>query len=119
LRRLQVLHSTTIFPRKAVPSHLFGHGVGFHALLCTFGLEFRKHSEMPISDNLSTPTRGSREVLFPSSPDSLFSSPNHYRQNPWTPGRVTLWPAGLGATDQVADSSPGQPFSAFQVTPHL
>ena len=72
---------------------------------------------MPVSDSLTTPTRNTRD-LFPSSPDSIFSSPNIYGMNSWTPGRAALWPVNLNSeagTSTGTDSSPGQPrFSNFQ-----
>jgi hypothetical protein len=72
---------------------------------------------MPTSANLSTPTRSSRD-LFPSSPDSIFSSPTLYGANTWTPGRAALWPISAG-TSEAAESSPSRRFSAFQTPTSL
>ena len=44
--------------------------------------------------------------MFPSSPDSRFSSP--FGINTWTPGRVPHWPMGLNL---APDSSPSHRFS--------
>ena len=67
---------------------------------------------MPTQENISTPVRHSRD-LFPSSPDSVFSSPNIYGMNSWTPSRAALWPAALSSGDGV-ESSPNTRFSTFQ-----
>ena len=67
---------------------------------------------MPISENLSTPTRNPRD-LFPTSPDSLFSSPTIYSVNTWTPGRAALWPVTVGSSE-VSEASPIHRLSAFQ-----
>jgi len=69
---------------------------------------------MPTSDNLTTtPTRNSRD-LFPSSPDSIFSSPNIYGMNSWTPGRAALWPVNLNGEPGTESSPSQQRFSTFQ-----
>ena len=67
---------------------------------------------MPISENLSTPTRNPRD-LFPSSPDSLFSSPTIYSVNTGTPGRAALWPVTVGSSE-ASEASPIHRLSAFQ-----
>ena len=63
------------------------------------------------SDNHATPTRPVRD-LFPSSPESRFSSPNIYGMNSWTPGRATLWPVGFN-TNEGPESSPSRRYTSF------
>ncbi len=63
----------------------------------------------------STPTRLVRD-LFPSSPDSRFSSPNFYGTNTWTPARATLWPMTLTSGP---DSSPSHRFASFPTPGNL
>lgn len=73
---------------------------------------------MQNAENLSTPTRNNRDLVFPSSPESIFSSPNIYGMNTWTPGRATLWPVGISGSE-APESSPSHRFSAFQTPKSL
>ena len=67
------------------------------------------------TENMSTPTRQCRDLLFPSSPDSIFSSPNTYGMSSWTPSRTSLWSTNLKSGEGVVESSPShQRFTSFQ-----
>ena len=68
---------------------------------------------MPTTDKMSTPTRQGRD-LFPSSPDSVFSSPNIYGMSSWTPARASLWPINLNSEEGVNSSPSHQRFTSFQ-----
>ena len=69
---------------------------------------------------MSTPTRQCRDLLFPSSPDSIFSSPNTYGMSSWTPSRTSLWSTNLNSRGGVVESSPShQRLTSFQTPNRL
>ncbi len=70
------------------------------------------------TDKLSTPTRQGRD-LFPSSPDSIFSSPNTYGMSSWTPNRTSLWPINLNSGEGIESSPNCHKFTSFQTPKSL
>jgi len=68
---------------------------------------------MQNTEKLSTPTGHGRD-LFPSSPDSIFSSPHTYGVTSWTPGRTALWSINLNSREGIESTPSNQSFTSFQ-----